>query len=263
MEKKKGAGGKLSRSEIIQARLNPKLKFAAEIIANHERRTLSSLIETAMEVYAKTCRLNLEINGIEEIIGFDDLLEKIWDPHAAIRYVKTGLINPNLLGLNSFYLWDFIKAIPYFWAHYEVTYRNKKNKIMRKVWEPYEHTDGIISEHLIKYWDLIQTEEGRDQAISIIPDEIGKKIPPPPGSIVSIYEEFDDSLPFDRNPAVERHYIWRNNIQRLLRSDFEIVETPNGKENRVVFIYPTPEEQMEMVEKIYQEKIKCQSNSQK
>ena len=44
MGRKKGGGGKLNRSEIIQARLDPKLHMAAEIMARAERRTLSSFI---------------------------------------------------------------------------------------------------------------------------------------------------------------------------------------------------------------------------
>src|ERR1700730_16830959 len=51
--KKKGAGGKLSRSEILQARLNPKLRFTVELMARLERRTVSSFIEGLIEKAAK------------------------------------------------------------------------------------------------------------------------------------------------------------------------------------------------------------------
>lgn len=49
MGRKKGGGGKLNRSEILQARLNPKLRLGAEIMVRSQRRTLSSLIETLIE----------------------------------------------------------------------------------------------------------------------------------------------------------------------------------------------------------------------
>lgn len=61
----KGNGGKLNRSAIIQARIDPKLHMAAEIMAHYERRTLSSLIETlilkAIEKYK--IRVSLPVDG--------------------------------------------------------------------------------------------------------------------------------------------------------------------------------------------------------
>lgn len=46
-------GGKLVRSEVIQVRFDPKLKWAAELAASRERRTLSSFVEWAVE---KACK---------------------------------------------------------------------------------------------------------------------------------------------------------------------------------------------------------------
>ena len=47
-KKRKGGGSKLSRSEIIQVRLDPKLRFTAELAARKHRRTLSSFVEWAV-----------------------------------------------------------------------------------------------------------------------------------------------------------------------------------------------------------------------
>src|SRR4051812_37525690 len=48
-EKRKGGGGKLSRSETVTVRLDPKLRYLAELAARRHRRTLSSYIEWAIE----------------------------------------------------------------------------------------------------------------------------------------------------------------------------------------------------------------------
>ncbi len=48
-KKRKGGGGKLSRSEVVTVRLDPKLRFAADLAARKQRRTLSSFIEWAVE----------------------------------------------------------------------------------------------------------------------------------------------------------------------------------------------------------------------
>jgi len=43
--KRAGGGSKLARTEIVQVRLDPKLRFAAELASKKHRKTLSSFIE--------------------------------------------------------------------------------------------------------------------------------------------------------------------------------------------------------------------------
>ena len=57
-KQRNGGGGKLSRSEIIQVRLDPKLKFGAEMAAAKCRRTISSFGEGAIEEALKRQSLN-------------------------------------------------------------------------------------------------------------------------------------------------------------------------------------------------------------
>lgn len=47
--KNKGGGGKLGRSEILQVRMTPKLKFGADMAAAKCRQTISSFGEWAIE----------------------------------------------------------------------------------------------------------------------------------------------------------------------------------------------------------------------
>lgn len=46
--KRKAGGPKLTRSEIIQVRFDPRLRWAAELTARVHRQTLSSFIEWAV-----------------------------------------------------------------------------------------------------------------------------------------------------------------------------------------------------------------------
>ena len=48
-EMRKGGGGKLSRSETVTVRLDPKLRYLAELAARLHRRTLSSYIEWSIK----------------------------------------------------------------------------------------------------------------------------------------------------------------------------------------------------------------------
>ena len=51
----KHGGGKLKKSEVVQVRLDPMLRMAAELAANTERRTLSAFIEMAVDRAVKQC----------------------------------------------------------------------------------------------------------------------------------------------------------------------------------------------------------------
>jgi hypothetical protein len=161
-------------------------------------------------------------------------------------------------------LWYFILDNKYFWAHYNLKVIDPKTKLIKYRLEPlYDHPEGILIEHLKEYWDAIQTEEGRN-AVKI-PDEIGKIIDPPPGVETEIIEPHSYDLPLvdDHLAEIDRQTIGKKNIIYLIREESEIIETPDGPRVKPKIIYPTPEEQMEMVEQIYQRKNKCLSNSEK
>lgn len=51
----KHGGGKLKKTEVVQVRLDPMLRMAAELAANTERRTLSAFIEMAVDRAVKQC----------------------------------------------------------------------------------------------------------------------------------------------------------------------------------------------------------------
>ena len=51
---RKGGGGKLSRSETVTVRLDPRLRYLAELAARLHRRTLSSYVE--WEIGRASCR---------------------------------------------------------------------------------------------------------------------------------------------------------------------------------------------------------------
>lgn len=255
-KKKIGPGGKLNRSEIVQARLDPKLRFAAELVSTYERRTVSSLIETALESYLKICRLDFATD--EEVyskVTVDEILELVWSPNEAIRFTKKGLVAPCFLTPKEEELWGFILDTKYFWAHYEATIFDPKGNVIRKEWWPYWDLKGIVEENLIKYWDDIKTKD-RKQEINI-PDEPGKKIKPPPGFQTEDVESYpNDITPESMVSEKNRYQIWCENVKTLVKQEFETVDTPDGKKTIMKIIYPTQEEQQKMVERLYKKQKK-------
>ena len=64
MARKKSGGAKLNRSEIIQARLGPRLKFGSELIANEEKCTLSSLVGMSLEKFLENYKFKVSAGKI-------------------------------------------------------------------------------------------------------------------------------------------------------------------------------------------------------
>lgn len=52
---------------------------------------------------------------------------------------------------------------------------------------------------------------------------------------------------------VDYKEIWKENAADLIKEVWETIETPEGKKFNKKLIFPTPEEQQELVERIYQE----------
>jgi hypothetical protein len=95
MSKTKGAksgGGKLSRTETVTVRLDPRLRYLAEIAARAQRRTLSSFIEWSVEQALNT--QTLDGDGSQTVA---EEAKDLWDIDALDRFAKLASRHPHLL----------------------------------------------------------------------------------------------------------------------------------------------------------------------
>jgi hypothetical protein len=172
---KKGGGGKLNRSEVIQTRLNPKLRFIAEVMARQERRTLSSLIEGLIEEAAEQHRIPLVLSERSQTdrylfgkrkyqkVSMKSAADLIWSAEEADRFAGLALFLPDLLTPEEEALWNLITYTPYFWQHFETNIETKSGKVIGHEWWPLVDYHGLIREHLREHWSLLQAIlEGRE-----------------------------------------------------------------------------------------------------
>lgn len=104
-EKRRG-GGKLSRSETVTVRLDPKLRYLAELAARKQRRTLSSYIEWALEDSLKSTVLAQDFRGNGTTVA--DEASNLWDVDEADRFAKLALRYPYLLTHDEQVRWKLI-----------------------------------------------------------------------------------------------------------------------------------------------------------
>lgn len=136
-------GGKLARSETVTVRLDPKLRYLAELAALKHRRTLSSFIEWAIEDSLR--HTNLRTGGFNESeITVADEAESLWDVDDADRFIKLALRYPELLNHEEQKRWKLIRENGFLWRGHGAGAQKK--------WEWVVEEDSIIYERLREHW---------------------------------------------------------------------------------------------------------------
>ncbi len=167
-KKKKGGGGKLSRSVTVTVRLDPKLRFAADLAARKQRRTVSSFIEWAVE--EGITKVNIPANQkhiskagdyfAEKELPVNDAINFLWDIDEADRFINLVYLCPRLLTHEEEVLWKLIKTSGYFW-------KEKHQKKGGWVWDL--DKNNIHPQRFRKYWDVLKEVAAGELDISEIP----------------------------------------------------------------------------------------------
>lgn len=108
---RKGRGGKLSRSEVVTVRLDPRLLYLAELAARSHRRTLSSYIDWVI-AGSLNCQM-LRPTGAppstpEQSIANE--AEYLWDVDDADRLAKLALRYPHLMSHDEQVRWKLMNT---------------------------------------------------------------------------------------------------------------------------------------------------------
>ena len=187
-ERRKG-GGKLSRSETVTVRLEPKLRYLAELAARRQRRTLSSYIEWAMEDSLKHFSLDLNSNGT-----LADEAEALWDVDEADRFARLALRHPDLLTHEEQVLWKLVRENGLIW-------RGNFNNLDHE-WSWSVREQSLIFDRLRKHWaTFCSVADGSASAKDLPtwnvtkPKDTGYS-PPPPKTSKTGFDDMDDDIPF-------------------------------------------------------------------
>lgn len=184
LEKRKvSGGGKLSRSETVTVRLDPKLRYLADLAARKQRRTLSSYIEWAIEdcLY----RTNLYANGDTTLAAE---AANLWDVDEADRFAKLALRHPDLLTHEEQVRWKLVKENGLMWTG-RFAGSDKK-----WTWDVEE--SSLIFERLREYWSAFCSAADNGTGQEELPkwqrwQVGGGKSAPKTG-----FADMDDDLPF-------------------------------------------------------------------
>jgi len=186
-ERRKG-GGKLSRSETVTVRLDPKLRYLAELAARKQRRTLSSYVEWAIEDSLK--HVGLDVNGNSSLA---DEAEALWDVDDADRFARLALRHPDLLTHEEQVLWKLVRENGYLW-------RGRHSNVDRE-WTWSVEEDSLIFDRLRKYWPVFCSVADGSTTAEDLPSwtkvkPAGYGSPPPTAKKATGFDAMDDDIPF-------------------------------------------------------------------
>jgi predicted transcriptional regulator len=184
--KRKAGGGKLARSETVTVRLDPKLRYLAELAALKQRRTVSSFIEWAIEDSLSRVYLQEGYgNGLSTSVA--DVAAKLWDVDDADRFAKLALTFPELLTHDEQKRWKLIRENGFLW----------KGKYSRTddtwVWQVEENS--LCFDRLRACWDDF-CNVARGEALWDTLPTWPKNRPAPSTGAKSNFDDMPDEHPF-------------------------------------------------------------------
>ena len=144
--KAKSRGGKLGRSETVTVKLDPKLRYFAELAARKQRRTVSSFIEWAIEESLK--QIQLSEGGTEGGLSHFSWATELWDVDEADRFAKLAFRFPYMLTHDEQMLWKLVRENGFFW------WRNADNGTW-DIEEEWFHFDRL-REHWTTLWEVVR-----------------------------------------------------------------------------------------------------------
>lgn len=162
--RKKGGGGKMNRSEIIQARLDPKLHMAAELLARTKHRTLSNLVETLIDAEVEKCKISVvshnmehkDFNGYAQkkthTLSIKEAINQIWTTENADLFALFAFNLPDSLNSEELCIWEHIMETSYLWEDISTITNQKMHN--KKYW-PVINQRYLSKEHLREHWKLL------------------------------------------------------------------------------------------------------------
>lgn len=178
-EKKRKSKVGTPRTEVFAMRLDPKLKYLAEIAARKQRRSLANFMEWAIELGLQ----NTELSHDEQYsASVWDKSGALWDVDEADRFAKLVFTTPELMNYDEQILWKVICETGHVW-------KGKPGSGGEWQWSIGER--DLVGERLRQYWNDFKKVASGEADKSILP-KTSKNIKTNKGN----FDNFDDDIPF-------------------------------------------------------------------
>jgi hypothetical protein len=159
---KESGGGRLTRSETVTIRLDPRLNYLCEIAARVQRRTKSSFIEAVIDEAIH--RVPLEPRNGPQSTTVGRNADDLWHVRAHERLIALTQIAPHLMTMDEQERWAVICEHGFFWRGKWV------EEDLEEFWSWKCEPTKIITERVADSWDkIVEVAQGKAET-TILPE---------------------------------------------------------------------------------------------
>lgn len=101
--------GETATTVSVGVRIDPKIKFALDIMGRLQKRSLTAVIEWAIS--QAIAQQDVKFNGP----SVSEFLDDIWSTDESLRFINMCFAAPEVLTYDELRVWDTIKFSPFFW----------------------------------------------------------------------------------------------------------------------------------------------------
>lgn len=105
------------KTTTVSVRLDPRVRFALHLIARMQRRSMSAVLEGAIENLAETTIIRNTLHGTEETAK--DLVARYWSPNQFETFLAMSMVCEDLLDYEEQRRWHVIRSTPQFWLRHD------------------------------------------------------------------------------------------------------------------------------------------------
>ncbi len=134
--------GETSTTVSVGIRIDPKIKFALDMMGREQKRSLTAVIEWAISKAIADQPWDYEES-------FSQVIDKVWSTDESTRFANLGFYMPQALTYDELRIWETIKASPDYWhQNADKTYSTVDFLLYR---DTLRHSWTALLEHVQKH----------------------------------------------------------------------------------------------------------------
>lgn len=108
--------GESSTTVAVGIRIDPKIKFALDIMGRLQKRSLTAVVEWAISNAIADQKVDIAGRTGRTEMSLGRAIDQIWSTDESTRFVMLCFDMPQALTYDELRIWETIKASPFFWS---------------------------------------------------------------------------------------------------------------------------------------------------
>ncbi|USV99886.1 hypothetical protein KUA23_23080 [Pseudomonas pergaminensis] len=129
--------GESSTTVSVGIRIDPKIKFALDIMGRLQKRSLTAVVEWAISNAIADQKIDLP-DKMDASLA--EVIDRVWSTDESTRFIKLCFDMPQALTYDELRIWETVKASSFFWVTdeagcYEIDRASISLEFVRMAWD--------------------------------------------------------------------------------------------------------------------------------